>query len=337
MSESGSGKVTVAKTTKGDVLRKKDINDTHDSWEHVSERITGQNIREEGLDRRVFKSDETWGNTPAFSGKGASASESYYSGGPKYIRIDEKDVNQWLTVTNAVATEETSGESLLSFRNGMQHDACCISWDWDPNLDTYCIIRCSFYMEFDLGNYGHQGRDSDGETIASEARSEQFFKFGIAVKRTEPGAWPHHFFDHKSYGYKGVRRLDNPTGDIFAVQQIGLNRGWSKYTSKYGAIRHQYDRRTKMTSSFTLIASGSSGENNHTFNLQNNMCAIDMREPGTYHAVLVVRRKKNFPHETHFGSEPGSGTEPPSVDNVGTHNNTPKIGHVNMHVQKFRR
>jgi len=332
MSESGSGDVTVAKITEGDQLSRSDINATNNSWEHVSERLTGQNIREEGLDRRVFKSDETWGNTAASGSKGIDASESFYSGTPKHIRIPDYKVDEWIPVGGLGMP---GGGTTMPFKGGLSEDVCCVYWDWEPNLDTYCIIRCSFYMEFDIGDYGHQGRDSDGESVASKVRTEQFFKFGIAVKRLEPGTHSPYFLTEE-YPHEGVRRIDNPDGNIFAVQQIGMHSRWSKYTSKKDTIRNQYDRRSKMTSSFTLIASGSSGENNHTYSLDNNMCAIDMREPGRYYAMLVVRRHKNFPDGTSIGMEAG-GTGVLAPVPVTARNNAPKIGHVNMHVQKFRR
>ena len=330
MSESGSGKVTVAKITEGEQLSRSHINDTNDSWEYASERLTGQNVREEGLDRRVFKSDETWGNTATFNGS-ASASESVYSGKPRHICIPPDYVDSWIPVEHHWPHWNFAGGM-----GGAEGKVCGVVWDWDPNLDTYCIIRCSFYMEFDIGDYGHQGRDSDGDSVASNARIEQFFKFGIAVRRSTTGSWTPPFFE-KDYDHQGVRRIDNTNGNIFAVQQIGMHSRWSKYTSKKDTIRHQYDRRSKMTSSFTLIASGSSGENNHTYSLDNNMCAIDMREPGTYQAVLVVRRYKDFPKGTSLGSEPGEGTAVDTPYGVHALNGTPKIGHVNMHVQKFRR
>ena len=89
-----------------------------------------------------------------------------------------------------------------------------------------------------------------------------------------------------------------------------------------------------MSSSFTLVASGTSGENNHTFNLEKNMCAIDMRKKGTYVAVLVVR-----PYKVDDNVWVGLETNNEGMAEVFPFkdDSTPECGFFNMNVQTFRR
>tara|TARA_R100000231_G_scaffold122851_3_gene93047 strand:+ start:3963 stop:4946 length:984 start_codon:yes stop_codon:yes gene_type:complete len=327
VSESKSGIVSVKPISEGSTLDKKEINDTVDSWLEASENISGKNIREEGLDRRVFKSNETWSQD-----KGSTSDTT--NGFIRHLNLDIKKVNAW----QPVKLVGGSGSTAKEFSNGAgSPEVCAIKWEWDPNLDSYCIIRCSFFFYWDIGNFGHTGRDSKGNLVRNDWRADQFYKFGIAVKRfdDDPGAHGINDFISGNVEYKGVRRIDNPKGDIFACQQIGLNNDWSAYTSKRGPIQFDYDRRTAMSSSFTLVASGSSGENNTTFKLDNNMCAIDMRKAGTYVAVLVVRPKKidiDIQVGGGGGSQNGISIEKPYTDN-----SFPECGFFNMHAQAFRR
>jgi len=318
--------VTVTGISEGSKLEKKDINDTVDSWLEASENVSGENIREEGLDRRVFKSDATWAQ-----GKGSKSETS--NGAFRHISLAEKDANKWVPVRQE--GKYPDNDILSLFNNGVGiPEVCAVQWDWDPDLDTYCVIRASFFFYFDVGNFGHRGRDAKGSTVGSDWRTEQFFKFGIAVKRFDDETGIASFVNG-THGYAGVRRLDNADGDIFACQQIGLNNGWSKYTASRNTIRFDHDRRTAMSSSFTLVASGTSGENNHTFNLESNMCAIDMRKKGTYAAVLVVKPKKVQP-EVWVGAEienQAAVIEPLYFKD----NSTPECGFFNMNVQTFRR
>ena len=330
MSESETGIVNVAGVSEGSTLDKKDINDTVDSWLDASQNISGQNIREEGLDRRVFKSNKTWAEH-----KGSKSETS--NGTLRHLRLTKTKEDEWRPVQQF---NESGGLLEKNFSNGTGNTSvCAVQWDWDPDLDTYCIIRASFFFYHDVGNFGHIGRDADGNPVPSDWRTNQFFKFGIAVKRFDSEVGINRYVLGTD-GYKGVRRLDNPNGDIFACQQIGLNAGWSRHTAKRGPIRFNYDRRTAMSSTFTLIASGTSGENNHTFDLENNMCAIDMREKGTYAAVLVVRPKKVSRGILVGGGETvenNSGGVGLPVASPHDSNPFPECGFFNMNVQTFRR
>ena len=329
MSRDGSGLVKVAKIEEGEKLQREDINSTNQSWEYASERVTGKNIREEGLDRRVFEYDNTWGDYVGTNGKS-------YMGSLQYLRTHGTTVNTWVPVETHDGT----------FRGGISSDSPTIAWSWNPDVDTYCIIRASFFFYWDLGDFGHVGRDEDGKTIARNSVANQDYKFGIAVRRFNEDTWEADSLDFRSGtgsysgGYNGVRRLDNADGDIFAVQQIALARDWNKYTSRIGPIEYQYDRRTAYSSSFTMVASGSSTETDHTFKLSRNMCAIDMRQPGKYVAVLLMRYRNAVPlYIGRSSAEPGGSS---GLESRGSHlkehgKRDPRFGYLNFFVQKFRR
>ncbi len=359
MSKEGTKKVSVHKVNEGDPLDRDSVNNTIESWQEASERVTGLNIREEGLDRRSFGSQSSWSEPTGTKGRSWSGNfapmmlwfpdkwrplsfhrDSYTDGGPRFHG------GVFINVGGS------SGE--ISIEDG---NAAVVEWEWDPDVDSYCILRASFFVRWDVGNLGGSGRDSDGDTISDPARHEQFLKFGIcAGLKTEQKVLDDGTIDpYASYGLgvlkdgspgfneleaplKGVRRLDNVDGTIFSTAQIGLNRGVSSYSSKTASIRHHYDRRTAFAQTVTMVAVGASGENDTTFDLVNNHCAIDMKRPGIYRAMLVVKHK-----EGHGGWYSYKNTDSdqiaPSAGNFDNspENNYPWIGYVNFTVQKIKR
>lgn len=352
MSKQGKGKVEVQSIKEGDTLRREDINNTIDSWQEASERVTGLNIREEGLDRRSFSSTSSWSEATGTKGRSWTGNFApmmlWYPDKWRPLSFHRDSLTDGPRFNDGVFINVGGSPGEISIIDG---NAAVIEWQWDPDVDSYCILRASFFVRWDVGNLGFTGRDSEGNSVFDEYRSEQFLKFGIcAGLRTEQiinddgevvpsgegggkladGSVGFHEFDAP---LKGVRRLDNPDGTIFSTTEIGLNKGISGYTSKSHTIRHNYDRRTAFANSVTMVAVGSSGESDTTFDLSDNNCAIDMRRPGYYRAMLVVKQKEGHGGWMSFDENYGQAGDM-DISPEKTH---PWIGYVNFTVQKIKR
>ena len=356
MSKQGKGKVEVKSIKEGDTLRREDINNTIDSWQEASERVTGLNIREEGLDRRSFSSTSSWSEATGTKGRSWTGNfapmKLWYPDKWRplsFYRDAFSDGGPGFNDGVFVELPGDPGEIVVEAGN-----ASVIEWSWDPDVDSHCILRASFFVRWDVGNLGGTGRDSEGNSVADEYRSEQFLKFGIcAGLKTEQRVLDDGTVDpYASYGLgtladgsagfletkaplEGVRRLDNPDGTIFSTAEIGLNKGISKYTSKSHTIRHNYDRRTAFANSVTMVAVGSSGESDTTFDLSDNNCAIDMRRPGIYRAMLVVKHKEG--HGGWMSFDSNTGQDAGYKLDTSPENTHPWIGYVNFTVQKIKR
>ena len=309
----GGSDVFIEKIEEGGELDKSSLNRTRDSWDKADGDITGGNIREEGLDRRVFSSSATWSDRLSAT---ARCQTSHFL----QAKMPPKDWAKfrWLDIEDGHAIPDFTG----GYGDGSYP---AIEWEWDPQEHSYCILRASFYFEWDIGVIGDQGRFSRDQLLGTpqDMRSQRYVKFGICAGRD---------LDMFDGAIKGTRRLDNTEGNIHSQGQMGLNRDWSTYTNRVGPIRKNYDRRAKMTSSFTLIAGGSSGENRHTYDLTDNACALDMSKAGTYRAHLCWKG-----HSINDG-EDGKGPIN-TIDGSGFNGKLvyPKFGHLQFYAQVFRR
>jgi len=298
------GIVDITDIREGDVLKKEDLNDTKDSWEGVENEVGEDNIREEGLDRRAFASNATWSDSLD------SSSRCYYSG----LTTSGVPGDSWDGMDFG-----TSGSDDIVM-GGMNEVWPEIAFDWDPQVHTYVIIRASFWFTIDIGLMGATQRDNheDEDTFDSD-RDNQDFRFGIYI--SPPGGT----FGDLDYS---VRRIDNPNGGIFCPVQVGLNKSYSSdSTGTFNHIRHSFDRRSAIATTVSMVVGGQSMESDSAVDLNDNLYALDLREPGLVQARLAWRSHQSRTSCSH--DEDFSGFSGQIVD--------AKYGRLQFFAQVFRR
>jgi hypothetical protein len=300
MSEDGSGYVDPAGFLEGDPIRKEDVNATADAWNYVEERVSDINIREEGLSR-VNIEPSTW--RQGIDTRGSCSKSGFYNG------PTPKSYDGWHPIV------------FYGVDGGVSSNYGEIEFDWDPQKDTYAIIRASLSFRFDVGMLGGQGRSSaDVDCSHVSARENQKFRFGILFWRVGESGF-----------INQTKTETNPDGRFFSPVQIHLNPDFAETANgKRGPIRFRYDRRSRMAGTITLIAAGQSWENEYCDSLEKNNKGLDLREKGTYRAQLVW---KGAPLTPHFDY----GVYKSSLGDYEGENINCDVGRMNMYVQVFRR
>lgn len=269
MSSDTFGFVTTTGIQEGETISKEDINATKGSWENADNSISEFNIREEGLDRRSFDTNDTWSDVLN------SRSRCYLSGVRKNVPVPGKG---WDPMP--------FGTSDLPVTGGTTTVSPAIQFDWDPQIHTYVIIRASFWFHFDVGLVGSAKRDDSGDDDNFELlRDNHDFKFGILV--TEPG-------QPLSSATEATRLPTKINGQIYCPTQVGLNKTWSSdSTGTYNQIRHKFDRRTAMATTVSMVVGGQSWTTNSAPILESNLNAIDLRESGAVMARLFWKSRND--------------------------------------------
>ena len=264
------GFVTVSDFREGDRLSKDHLNETKDSWKSVDSEVGELNIREEGLDRRMFDTDNTWND---FFGSTSRCQQG--------ATID----SNWMPLSDGIwePIPFWVPSPYDTVTGGIHDHYARIQFDWNPQIHTYVIFRASFRFRWDVGLMGGSGYDpgdiDDDDNFVSN-RDKVFVQFGIQVSR--PGGSLSDDLHIHSFNFTN--------GRIFAPTQLGLSYNYSSdCTGAYSAIGHKFDRRTAMTSSITMVAAGQSWQNSDE-PLTNNNHAIDFRNAGPVKAQLVWRQ-----------------------------------------------
>jgi hypothetical protein len=262
------GYVSVDDIREGDSLSKSDLNNTKDSWKDVAGEVGELNLREEGLDRRVFEYDSTWNDFLN------SNSRCYLS----QTRSVSMPGQAWEGMSiGGVGPEKIVG--------GIGESSPIISFLWHPQQHTYVIIRASFWFRFDVGLVGRarNSGSTDWVDALEPLRQNIDVQFGIQV--TTPGG--------VITDGMAIHRFDNIPGKIFCPTQLGLSRQYAeRCTHTFGMIEHEFDRRTAMASSVTMVVGGQSWTNEDQ-PLTNNNHAIDLRTEGQVKARLVWRCRQD--------------------------------------------
>lgn len=302
----GSGYVDPENVLEGTLIKKAEINATADAWNYVEERVSDINIREEGLSRVNFDAATTWAKSGTSNSNCYSsiAKEQYtpkYSDG--WSDINFGSVSGGIDSTGAVQTAK-------------------VQFDWEPQRDTYAIIRASFRFNLDVGMIGGNGRpNSDVDCTFNLGRSQQKFRFGLLfhhADETSPTRETAGVFS-STYG-----------GAIYSPVQIHLNPDFAETANgKRGPIRFKYDRRSNMTGTISLLAAGQSWENEYCSQLYENRNGLDLREPGPYVATIVWRGEPNVEYTSSLGASADGGYSGTSV--------LCEVGNMNLFVQTFRR
>ena len=304
MSSDTSGFVTTAGLEEGKTISKADINATRDSWEEADNSISEFNIREEGLDRRSFDTNDTWTDV-------LNRQSRCFMSGLRDVQHPLADQG-WKPIRFG-----RSGDTKVV--GGTSEEFASISFDWDPQLHTYVILRTSFWFKFDVGLLGSAQRDDAGDDNNFEIkRADHDFQFGILV--TAPG-------ETIGDSSKNVRTTTQPNGQIFCPVQVGLNRTWSAdSTGTFNQIRHKFDRRSAIATTVSMVVGGQSWTTNSAPNLENNLGAIDLRESGLVQARLYWRARKDARETCDIS---GSETEGQEIK--------AELGNMQFFAQVFRR
>mgnify|MGYP003626460410 FL=1 len=269
------GFVTIRDFREGDPLSKDHLNETKDSWKSVDSEVGELNIREEGLDRRMFDTDNTWND---FFGSTSRCQQG--------ATIDSgwmpSENGQWSPINfRKSATSTTEADTVTG---GIHDHYARIQFDWNPQIHTYVIFRASFRFRWDVGLMGGSGFSAelgsdDPDNFVSN-RDKVFVQFGIQVSR--PGG--------SLSDDMHIHSFDLTNGRIFAPTQLGLSYNYSSdCTGTFSMIDRKFDRRTAMTSSITMVAAGQSWQNPDE-PLDNSNHAIDFRRAGVVEAQLVWRQ-----------------------------------------------
>ena len=111
----------------GSVIDKSSIIEVKNAVEDIDLDIDGENIREEGLDRRLFQGGVITGTYP----------RSVLSSEP----------SDRLPRTRTFKRPRFPSGQL---QNSLDPNHATLGFDWDPEIDTHAIVRCSMYVD----NYG---------------------------------------------------------------------------------------------------------------------------------------------------------------------------------------
>jgi len=303
MSSDTSGFVTTTGIQEGETISKEDINATKDSWEEADNSISEFNIREEGLDRRSFETNDTWSDVLHDD----SNSRCYLNGVKKNVPVPGAG---WRDIPFGTPSSRVSGGTTDAYAT--------IEFDWRPQVHTYVIIRASFWFHFDVGLIGWSRRDDTGDDDTFEyKRDNHDFKFGILV--TSPGQLI-------SDASENVRLPTRRGGQIYCPTQVGLNKTWSSdSTGTWNHIRHRFDRRSAIATTVSMVVGGQSWTTNSAPVIESNLGAIDLRGSGPVSARLLWKSRRG-PEDCTI---PGSATEDQPVD--------VSIGNLQFFAQVFRR
>lgn len=235
--------VTPTDFVEGEVITKASILDTRTAIEEIDFDIDGDNIREEGLDRRVFE-DLSLVSNPYDSVRLASY----------------QDLPRSTAWRAAVCSD---GSLVNSFAPHWPQ----INIPWDPELDSYVIVRCSFlFISPD---------PKSGESLWSE----DAFDFGLYV--IPPNATP---LSSPALAY-------NTSGaGIWPYSRTYLNEAFSRYAEDAGTGfkgQHDewgFDQRSRMMQSVTLLYMAKS-------NSSERFASFIWSESGTAEVVLMYRSR----------------------------------------------
>ena len=131
-------KVTIPGLLEGEVAKKQDILDTKTAWDGVDENVDEQNIREEGLDRRVFQQGRTW------------VSEGVRAAATQRTQIQTYDY--WWPMPLVGNLHGSDPPTLVTSPviGGLDSSIPTIGFSWDPNEHSYAIIRLSLWVWADV-------------------------------------------------------------------------------------------------------------------------------------------------------------------------------------------
>lgn len=141
-------KIPTPSFVEGDIINKDDILDLKSGLKDINQHIDSENIREEGLDRRIFKPGSI---VPQFENN-----QRVYSSATQSIVMN----TSWKLV-GYDDPDDLKGNKASS-------NVPRIHLDWNPERDTHCIIRFSAYVD---------SRHSDQRVL----QTNNFWDIGLVI------------------------------------------------------------------------------------------------------------------------------------------------------------
>jgi|LULO01.1.fsa_nt_gb hypothetical protein len=232
--------------------------------------IDQDNIREEGLDERVIRPQNCVGNRGSVNVYNATLNQNEF--------FQQHKDNYWRNVTfrydaedGSVTDSAAAREAMFASPTGMIQS----SQPWNPEFDSYIIIRCSF----ECTTKYHRFRDSENHINELSA-----IDFGLRVKR------PNVDDDDPLNELNSGRTT---SGAIFPYQRMYLNEAFSEHaviekddTDPEIYRSYQSDLRSNMHQSFTLLFCASSFRDTTLANFY-------WSSPGNWEAQLMCRSSAN--------------------------------------------
>lgn len=228
-------KVTIPSFREGEVTNKQDILDTRDVWEAVDSEIDEKNIREEGLDRRVFDPNTSWMDT----GTQAFVADRHLELINASPNWEPMKFSGSIVGSGTIIPDPVSG--------GIDTKVPTIEFDWDPSVHSYAIIRASFHFWCASMDKSHAG----------EMIQPKFGIYMITPKQMNEGTIP----------AMETREATRATGSVVTQKGLDLSaeygsfaRSSSSITADAGHVaEYGHDRRANMTDTITMIFVVNSG------------------------------------------------------------------------------
>jgi len=265
--------------------------------------IGPENIREEGLDRRSFENME---------------GSHFQFGQTCELR------NEAIIVARAPIEGSSIGPNGFSYGpidglTSVHDDYPRVDFSWDPEVDTYAVVRCSFFVS-------QQRNDGRHTPTVSAHLGNDAWDFGLRVSPK----WG-------SHATSGSLKPKAPggSGGVFPYQRVCLNPAFSwvdkVFTSgaaeEGGPARYKFDRISSMRQSVCMFAVFGVGGASSAY----NESIYELNEATTVKTELVYRtRFGNYSYDV--ATEPGS-----EGSATGTQTNHVKIDGLHMNVTKYRR
>ena len=205
----------------GDVLEKKDITGLRDSIKSdLNTKVDELNIREEGLDRRVFAD-------------GAIV--------PKYDETQKVYANEQGQLYSHANWHRIHYADFSKVKGKKLHPSnAAVGIEWDPEIDTHCVIRFSAFV--DTRPYTHKPKSVD-----------TYWDFGLVIIPPGGGSLP----DTPTTGFISDVGSEGLWHRVSPYQRVGLNQAftyrsgagyWNKSQSEgldssWSTIDSDYERR----------------------------------------------------------------------------------------------
>lgn len=281
----------------GQTIKKESITGVYGKLnDSLEDKIGPENIREEGLDRRVFAD---------LKGVHYQTGESCFLTGDA-TRVQTTGTGSW-------------GWGPLVGLDGDHGEMPQVSFTWDPEIDTYAVVRCSFFVQ--------QKRKDSRIHDKYSTRDIGFYTDGwdfalsVGLNNDSPG---------------GRLLVSNRGNDeiCFPYARVALNPAFStlvgRNTTAVGGapLKHKFDRTSNVKQSVCLFHVFGVAGTRHPLH---DSFITKLNTAQTVNVGLVTRSKNFYQHKpVVLGSPSYAGStdsEPNSID----------ICNLTMYVTKYRR
>lgn len=294
----GKFDLNLSDLVEGRVIKKSTLSDVYSQLNtSLDGGIGPDNIREEGLDRRSFKNLDG-----------------------EHISIGQ---NCYLSSSSEISATGTTGNwsyGPIGGLTGSHGEYPRVDFEWDPEVHTYAVLRCSFFVSQQRNSQRFTGESAGGGI----AFGHDGWDFGLRVSPN----WGDGTLSPSAVG--GVNLNE---GSIFPYQRVCLNAAFSSLSESSGSddeggpMRHDFDRVSSMRQSVFLFAVFGVGDASSAY----SDSIRKLNEPKTVRTDLVYRTK--------YGNYEYSVPDLPLKDHTSVHTerNRIEIDGLTMNVTMYRR